>query len=54
MVSYLGEKIMSVSRVCLMVAIILFIVAGIGVDSGRFSLLAVGLAFFAGSFYEKA
>ena len=35
---------------CLIVAVVLFIVSGIGVPTGRYSLMAFGLAFLAGSF----
>ena len=36
--------------VLLLIAVILFILAGVGVASGRFNLIAGGLAFFAGAF----
>ena len=41
---------MSISVVLLIVAVILFIIAAVGVASGRFNLVAAGLAFFAASF----
>lgn len=41
---------LTLGSVFLLVAIILFILAGIGINSGRFSLLAIGLAFFAARF----
>lgn len=34
----------------LIVSVILFVVAGLGVSAGRVNLLALGLAAFAGSF----
>ena len=37
------------SLALLIVAIILFVIAGIGVNAGRFSLIAFGLAFWATS-----
>jgi hypothetical protein len=36
--------------VLLIIAIICFIVAALGIDVGTVSILAVGLAFFAGAF----
>jgi hypothetical protein len=36
--------------VLLVIAIICFIVAALGIDVGKISILAVGLAFFAGAF----
>jgi hypothetical protein len=36
--------------VLILIAIILFILAGVGVASGRYNLIAIGLAFFAGAF----
>jgi hypothetical protein len=36
--------------VLLVIAIICFIVAALGIDVGKVSILAVGLAFFAGAF----
>ena len=36
--------------ILLLVAVILFILGAVGVASGRFNLLAGGLAFFAGAF----
>jgi len=36
--------------VFLIVALVLFILAAIGVPAGRFSLIAAGLAFFTASF----
>ena len=35
-----------------LVAIILFIIAGIGIPTGRYSLMAIGLAFFAAAHLE--
>ena len=39
-----------VRTVFLIIAIICFIVAALGIDVGRISILAVGLAFFAAAF----
>lgn len=39
-----------VRSVLLIIAIICFIVAALGIDVGRISVVAVGLAFFAGAF----
>jgi hypothetical protein len=36
--------------VCLLIAVILFVVAAIGVDVSGISLVSLGLAFFAGAF----
>lgn len=33
--------------ICLLIALILFVVAGLGASAGRFNLLAFGLAFLA-------
>jgi hypothetical protein len=41
---------MAVSTVLLIVAIILFVVAALGVSADRFNLMAAGLGFFAASF----
>lgn len=41
---------MNVSRLLILIAIILFVLAAFGVAVGSVSLLALGLAFFAGSF----
>jgi hypothetical protein len=35
---------------CLLIAVILFVIAALGVDVRGISLVALGLAFFAGSF----
>lgn len=35
---------------CLLIAVILFVIAAIGVDVRGVSLITLGLAFFAGSF----
>ena len=35
---------------CLLIAVILFVIAAIGVDVRGISLVALGLAFFAGSY----
>jgi hypothetical protein len=35
---------------CLLIAVILFVVAAIGIDVNGISLVTLGLAFFAGSF----
>jgi hypothetical protein len=39
-----------VRTVLLIIAIICFIVAALGIDVGKVSILSVGLAFFAGAF----
>jgi hypothetical protein len=39
-----------IRSVLLIIAIICFIVAALGIDVGKASILAVGLAFFAGAF----
>jgi hypothetical protein len=39
-----------IRAVLLIIAIICFIVAALGIDVGKVSILAVGLAFFAGAF----
>ena len=39
-----------VRTVFLIIAILCFIVAALGIDVGKVSILAVGLAFFAGAF----
>ena len=39
-----------IRSVLLIIAIICFIVAALGIDVGKVSILAVGLAFFAGAF----
>jgi len=36
---------------CLLIAVILFVIAAFGVDVRGISLVALGLAFFAGSFF---
>lgn len=41
---------MSITVILLIIAIILFAIAAVGVASGRFNLVAAGLAFFAASF----
>jgi hypothetical protein len=41
---------MTASTVLLIVAIILFVVAALGVSADRFNIMAAGLAFFAASF----
>jgi len=41
------------SVLCLLVAVILFIVAAIGVPSGRFNLVSAGLAFFSLAFLVR-
>lgn len=38
------------SLICLIFALVLFIIAGVGVDSGRYNLIAFGLAFLTASF----
>lgn len=45
-----GSGSIGVRSLLLILAIICFIVAALGIDVGRISLLAVGLAFFAASF----
>jgi hypothetical protein len=40
---------MTVSVVLLIVALVLFVLAAVGVGGGRFNLVAAGLAFLAGS-----
>jgi hypothetical protein len=40
----------SLKQVLLIVAVLLFVVAGLGVASPRVNLMALGLAAFAGSF----
>jgi len=41
---------LTLRTLCLLVAVILFVIDAIGVDVKGISLLALGLAFFAGSF----
>lgn len=41
---------MSVSLIFVVIAVILFAVAALGVATARFNLVAAGLAFFAASF----
>jgi|tagenome__1003787_1003787.scaffolds.fasta_scaffold13524481_1 hypothetical protein len=41
---------LTIRTLCLLIAVILFIVAAIGVDVRGISLTALGLAFFAASF----
>lgn len=41
---------MSISIFLLIVAVVLFVLAGVGVAAGRVNLVALGLAAFAGSF----
>jgi hypothetical protein len=41
---------LTIRTICLLIALILFIAAAIGVDFRGISLLAAGLAFFAASF----
>lgn len=38
---------MTAGRVLLLIAVIVFVVAALGLDVGKFNLVAVGLAFFA-------
>jgi hypothetical protein len=38
-----------VAAVCEIIALVLFVLAAVGVPSGRFSLLAAGLAFHSGA-----
>jgi hypothetical protein len=45
-----GSGSIGVRTLLLILAIICFIVAALGIDVGRISLVAVGLAFFAASF----
>ena len=45
-----GGVVNSASTVLLVIAVICFIVAALGIDVGKISILAVGLAFFAGAF----
>jgi hypothetical protein len=41
---------LTVRTLCLLIAVILFVVAAIGVDVRGISLVALGLAFFAAAF----
>lgn len=41
---------LTLRTLCLLIAVILFVVAAIGIDVRGVSLVALGLAFFAGSF----
>ena len=41
---------LTLRTLCLLVAVILFVIDAIGVDVKGISLVALGLAFFAGSF----
>lgn len=41
---------LTIRTLCLLIAVILFVVAAFGVDVKGISLTALGLAFFAGSF----
>jgi hypothetical protein len=41
---------LTLRTLCLLIAVILFIIATVGVDVRGISLVALGLAFFAGSF----
>jgi hypothetical protein len=45
-----GSGAIGVRSLLLILAIICFIVAALGIDVGRISLVAVGLAFFAAAF----
>jgi hypothetical protein len=42
---------LTVRTLCLLVAVILFVLAAVGVDVRGISLVALGLAFFAASFF---
>ena len=42
-----------VRALLLLIAIICFVVAALGIDVGKISLVAVGLAFFAASFFVE-
>lgn len=41
---------LTLRTLCLLIAVVLFVVAAIGIDVRGVSLVALGLAFFAGSF----
>jgi hypothetical protein len=41
---------LTVRTLCLLIAVILFVIAALGVDVRGISLVALGLAFFAGAF----
>lgn len=45
-----GQGTLGVRSLLLIVAIICFVLAAIGIDVGQISLVALGLAFFAGAF----
>jgi len=42
---------LTVRSLCLIIAVILFVLAAIGIDVRGISLVALGLAFFAASFF---
>ena len=41
---------LTVRTLCLLIAVILFVIAAFGVDVGSISLVSLGLAFFAAAF----
>jgi len=41
---------MSIRSILLLVAVVLFVLAAVGINLGDISLVALGLAFFAGAF----
>lgn len=41
---------LTIRSLCLIIAVVLFVIAALGVDIGRISLVALGLAFFAAAF----
>jgi hypothetical protein len=41
---------LTLRTICLLIAVILFVLAAFGIDLKGISLVALGLAFFAGSF----
>ncbi|HET9614951.1 MAG TPA: hypothetical protein VFP22_09075 [Candidatus Limnocylindrales bacterium] len=41
---------LTIRSLCLIIAVVIFVLAAIGVDVGRISLVALGLAFFAAAF----
>ncbi len=45
-----SESNIGLRSVLLIIAVICFIVAALGIDVGKVSILSVGLAFFAGAF----
>jgi hypothetical protein len=42
---------LTVRTLCLIIAVILFVLAAVGIDVRGISLVALGLAFFAASFF---